>query len=251
MLELNMAFAISSFVAGLLMFLAPCTLPLVPAYLAFISGVKQNQAVGNAEVRRKIRLNAVAFVVGFSVIFISFGILAGFFGSFVGPYRVLLSQIGGVFILIFGLMMLDIIHFVPLARDHKMKLPAFIKPGEPKSAFLIGSIFALGWTPCVGPVLASILLLATTKATIFSGALLLALFSAGLAVPFIVTALLYARAGHFIAKYSKISRFVSIFGGVMLIGIGFLLLFDNFGLTIQYGYRIMEFFGIGNLFDYY
>jgi len=251
MLELSFTFAISAFIAGLLMFLAPCTLPLVPAYLAFISGVKQDEVKNNKTARRKIRLNAISFVLGFSVIFISFGILAGFFGSFVGPYRVLLSQIGGAFIIIFGLMMLDIIHFVPLARDHKMKLPKFIKPGEPKSAFLIGSIFALGWTPCVGPVLASILLLATTKATIFSGALLLALFSAGLAVPFIATAMLYARAGNLIAKYSKVSRFVSIFGGILLIGIGLLLLSDNFGLTIQYGFRIMEFFGLGNFLEYY
>jgi cytochrome c-type biogenesis protein len=251
MLELNLAFAVSSFIAGLLMFLAPCTLPLVPAYLAFISGVRQNDVRVHKAARRKIQTNAVAFVLGFSVIFISFGILAGFFGSFVGPYRALLSQVGGAFIIIFGLLMLNVIHFVPLARDHKMKLPKFIKPGEPTSAFLIGSIFALGWTPCVGPVLASVLLLATTKATVFSGALLLTLFSAGLAVPFIATAMLYAKAGNVIAKYSNVSRYVSMFGGLLLIGIGLLLLFNNFGLTILYGYQFLEFLGIGNLFEYY
>lgn len=251
MLELSFTFAISAFIAGLLMFLAPCTLPLVPAYLAFISGVKQDEVSKNKEARKKIRTNAIAFVLGFSTIFIGFGILAGFFGSFVGPYRALLSQIGGGFIIIFGLMMLNIIHLVPLARDRKMKLPRFVKPGEPTSAYLIGSIFALGWTPCVGPVLASILLLATTKATILSGALLLGLFSAGLALPFIATALLYARAGNLIAKYAKISQFVSVFGGLLLIGIGLLLVFNNFGLTVQYGYQIMEFFGIGNLLEFY
>ena len=251
MLELNITFAIASFVAGLLMFLAPCTLPLVPAYLAFISGVKQNEVQDDKEARKKIRINAISFVLGFSTIFISFGILAGFFGSFVGPYRALLSQIGGAFIILFGLMMLNIISIAPLMRDRKITLPKFITPGEPVSAFLIGSIFALGWTPCVGPVLASVLLLATTKATVLSGAFLLALFSAGLAVPFIATAMLYARAGNLIAKYAYISRTVSIVGGLMLIGIGFLLLFDNFGLTIQYGYRFFEFIGIGNLLEYY
>lgn len=251
MLELSFTFAMSAFIAGLLMFLAPCTLPLVPAYLAFISGVKQNEVKGSKDAQRKIRINAIAFVLGFSVIFISFGILAGFFGSFVGPYRVLLSQIGGVFIIIFGLMMLNVIHFLPLARDYKMQLPKFITPGEPWSAFLIGSIFALGWTPCVGPVLASILLLATTKATVASGALLLALFSAGLAVPFIATALLYARAGNLIAKYSAVSKFISIVGGLLLILIGILLFSNNFGLTIQSGYRFMEFLGIGNLLEFY
>jgi len=251
MLELNITFAIASFVAGLLMFLAPCTLPLVPAYLAFISGVKQNEVQDDKEARKKIRINAISFVLGFSTIFISFGILAGFFGSFVGPYRALLSQIGGAFIILFGLMMLNIISIAPLMRDRKITLPKFITPGEPVSAFLIGSIFALGWTPCVGPVLASVLLLATTKATVLSGAFLLALFSAGLAVPFIATAMLYARAGNLIAKYAYISRTVSIVGGLMLIGIGFLLLFDNFGLTIQYGYRFFEFIGIGNLLEFY
>jgi len=251
MLELNITFAVASFVAGLLMFLAPCTLPLVPAYLAFISGVKQDEVKDNKEARKKIRTNAIAFVLGFSVVFISFGILAGFFGSFVGPYRALLSQVGGAFIILFGLMMLNIINITPLMRDRKIALPKFITPGEPISAFLIGSIFALGWTPCVGPVLASVLLLATTKATVFSGALLLALFSAGLAVPFIVTAMLYARAGNLIAKYAHVSRVVSIVGGLMLIGIGLLLLFNNFGLTIQYGYQFFEFIGIGDLLDYY
>ncbi len=251
MLELNITFAVASFVAGLLMFLAPCTLPLVPAYLAFISGVKQDEVKDNKEARKKIRTNAIAFVLGFSVVFISFGILAGFFGSFVGPYRALLSQVGGAFIILFGLMMLNIINITPLMRDRKIALPKFITPGEPISAFLIGSIFALGWTPCVGPVLASVLLLATTKATVFSGALLLALFSAGLAVPFIVTAMLYARAGNLIAKYAHVSRVVSIVGGLMLIGIGLLLLFNNFGLTIQYGYQFFELIGIGDLLDYY
>jgi len=251
MLELDLTFTIASFIAGLLMFLAPCTLPLVPAYLAFISGVKQNEVRGNKETQKKIRTNALAFVFGFSVIFISFGILAGFFGSFIGPYRAFLSQIGGVFIILFGLMMLNVITIVPLTKSQKLSLPKCITPGEPISAFFIGSIFALGWTPCIGPVLASVLLLATTKATVFSGAFLLSIFSAGLAVPFIATAMLYARASNFISKYAYLSRGVSIAGGILLIGIGFLLLVDNFGLTVQYGYRFFEFIGIGNLLDYY
>jgi cytochrome c-type biogenesis protein len=251
MLELSFTFALSAFIAGLLMFLAPCTLPLVPAYLAFISGVSQDEIKTRISAKKKIRTNAIAFVLGFSTVFISFGILAGFFGYFIGPYRALLSQLGGVFIIFFGLMTLNIVHFVPLAREYKVSLPRFITPGQPWSAFLIGSIFALGWTPCVGPVLASILLLATTKATIYSGALLLALFSAGLAIPFIATAVLYAQASTLIEKYSTISRFVNIVGGLLLITIGVLLLFGNFGLTIQYGYAILEFLGIGNLLDYY
>jgi len=251
MLELNLTFSIAAFIAGLLMFLAPCTLPLVPAYLAFISGVKETQGKTNVSSRRKIQRNALAFVLGFSVIFISFGILAGFFGSFVGQYRGVLSQVGGVFIILFGLLMLNILHFAPLQKEHKIKLPSYITPGKASSAFVIGAIFALGWTPCIGPVLASVLLLATTKATIFSGAFLLFLFSLGLSVPFVLTAMLYAHAGAYIEKYAYISKSVSIFGGLILILIGVLLLSNNFGLTVVYGYKALEFLGIGDLYSFY
>lgn len=233
------------------MFLAPCTLPLVPAYLAFIGGVTEADGKSSAKAHRKIFINAVAFVLGFSFIFVSFGILAGYFGSYIGPYRVLLSQIGGLFIIFFGLLTLQVVHFLPLVRTYTPSMPAIITPGEPSSAFIIGCIFALGWTPCVGPVLASILLLATTSISIFSGALLLLLFSVGLAIPFILTALLYSRISGLIAHYSYLAVIARTIGGVMLVLVGFLLLFDNFGLTVQYGYRLLEFFGIGNFLDYY
>ena len=251
MFGLDVSLAAAAFIAGLLMFLAPCTLPLVPGYLAFISGVKQKDALHIKASRAKIRRNAVAFVVGFSVIFISFGILAGFFGSFIGQYRQLLSQIGGVFIIGFGLLMLNVISISPLMRTHTLTLPRFITPGESLSAFLIGSIFALGWTPCVGPVLASVLLIATTNGTVLSGALLLAIFSLGLAIPFLLTAVLYAQASVYIAKYSYIAKLTSVIGGLFLIGIGVLLLFGNFGLLVLYGFEAMNALGIGDLLDYY
>lgn len=251
MFGFEMSLAVAAFVAGLLMFLAPCTLPLVPGYLAFISGVKEKDAQKQKAVRAKIRRNAVAFVFGFSFIFVSFGILAGFFGTFVGQYRMLLSQIGGVFIIVFGLMMLNVIRIAPLMRGYTLKLPRFITPGESISAFLIGSIFALGWTPCVGPVLASVLLIATTKGTVISGGILLGIFSLGLAIPFLVTALLYAHAGSYIQKYSKFTALFTFIGGVFLIMIGVLMLFGNFQLFVLYGYQFFEAIGIGDLLDYY
>ena len=177
--------------------------------------------------------------------------LAGLAGSFIGQFRGLLSQIGGAFIIVFALMMLDVIRFAPLLKERKLQLPNSIKPGHPMSAGLIGIIFALGWTPCVGPVLASVLLLASTSATAFSGAFLLAIFSFGLAVPFLLTALLYERAGGMIAKYSWVSSAVSTIGGIFLLFIGFLLLTNNFGLTVEYGYQFFYWLGLESLFDHF
>ena len=247
----EIALAFSAFIAGLLMFLAPCTLPLVPAYLAFISGVKGTPNDLSVTVRKKIQTNGLLFVAGFSVVFILFGMLAGFFGSFIGQYRVALSQVGGALIVFFGLSMLGVFRIVPLMREYKLQLPKSITPGEPSSAFLIGVIFALGWTPCVGPVLASVLLIASTKATLFSGAVLLAIFSAGLALPFLLASLLYVQMSSYIERYQNISKLVTAIGGIFLILIGLLLLWGNFGLTVQYGYQFFDWIGIGNLLDYY
>lgn len=253
MIEVTFAFVISAFIAGVLMFLAPCTLPLVPAYLAFISGVSKNEITNpetKRKAKRKIIFNGVAFVIGFSVVFILFGVAAGALGSQIGLFRGVLSQLGGAFIIIFGFMMLGVIKFAPLQKEFKFKLPKVIEPGHPVSAFVIGNIFALGWTPCVGPVLATVILLATDSATVVSGGFLLGVFSLGLAVPFLLTAFLYARAEQTILRYGDITRWVNIVGGIFLIIIGVLLLTENFELTVIYGYRIFEFFNFEGFYDY-
>lgn len=251
MIEIGLV--ISAFIAGLLMFLAPCTLPLVPAYLAFISGVKadefKNPETAKAA-RRAVMINGIAFILGFTGIFVLFGVVAGLLGSQIAQYRILLAQIGGIFIILFGLMMLGVIKIAPLMSDHKLKMPGFLTPGKPSSAFMIGSTFAFGWTPCVGPVLASILLLASTSTTVFQGGFLLLVFSLGLAIPFLLTAILYARAGAFIARISWVTKWVSYVGGVFLILIGILLMTNNFGLTIEYGYRLFDFINYEALLDY-
>jgi len=135
-------------------------------------------------------------------------------------------------------------------KEHKLQMPATLKPGKPSSAFLMGSTFALGWTPCVGPVLASVLLLASTSTSVLEGGFLLGVFSLGLSIPFLATAFLYARASKTIARYAQVSKWISWIGGVFLIFVGVLLLTDNFGLTVEYGYKIFNFFGIEGLFDH-
>lgn len=250
---IEIGFIVSAFVAGLIMFLAPCTLPLLPAYLGFISGVSLEDMKDPAKAkaaRRKIVLNGVFFILGFSVIFILFGTLAGLFGSALADLRIWAGRIGGALVILFGLFMLGVFKIPALQMDRRLKLPSFLKIGRPESSFVIGSAFAFGWTPCVGPILASILLLASTSSTALQGGFLLAVFSLGLAVPFIVVAILYSRATSLISGATKYLNWVSIIGGVFLILLGLLLITDNFGLTIQYGYQYLDFLNYDALLDY-
>ena len=252
-MEIGFIFIISTFFAGILTFLAPCTLPLVPAYLGFISGIDQD-ALKNPETargaRHKIFLNGVAFIVGFSLVFITFGILAGIAGQVLAPYRIWLARIGGVLVILFGLFMLGFFKLPFFQSDKRIPIPKWLTLGRPSSSLFIGGTFALGWTPCVGPILGSVLLLAGTSATAVQGGFLLAVFSLGLAIPFLLIALVFSRATKYINAISKYLKWISIIGGIFLILLGALLVTDNFGLTIQYGYEILDFINYDRLLDF-
>ncbi|PIT93262.1 MAG: cytochrome C biogenesis protein [Candidatus Harrisonbacteria bacterium CG10_big_fil_rev_8_21_14_0_10_38_8] len=253
MIELSIGFVIASFFAGLLTFLAPCTLPLVPAYLGFISDVDQKELKDPAtakSARRKIFLNGLAFIAGFSFIFIAFGILAGFAGTALAPYRIWLTRIGGLLVILFGLFMLDFFKLSFFQSDKHIPIPKWLTLGKPSSSFFVGGTFALGWTPCVGPILGSILLLAGTTGTALQGGVMLTVFSIGLAIPFLVIAFAFSKATTYIDKISKYLKWISIIGGVFLIILGFLLVTDNFGLTIQYGYELFDFVNYERLLDF-
>ncbi|MEX0910427.1 MAG: cytochrome c biogenesis protein CcdA [Candidatus Paceibacterota bacterium] len=253
MIEISIGFVIASFLAGLITFLAPCTLPLVPAYLGFISGVDQealkNPATAQAA-RRKIFLNGLAFIAGFSIIFITFGVLAGLAGTALAPYRIWLARLGGGLVIVFGLFMLGFFKLPFLQTDKRIPIPSWLTLGRPSSSFFIGGTFALGWTPCVGPILGSILLLAGTSGTALQGGLMLTVFSVGLAIPFLIIALVFSKATIYIEKISQYLKWVSIIGGVFLILLGLLLVTDNFGLTIQYGYELFDFINYEGLLEY-
>lgn len=250
---MEFALIIPAFVAGLLTFLAPCTLPLVPAYLGFISGVDHEMLanpVTAGAARRRIFLNGLAFILGFTLIFIIFGTLAGLLGQVLVPYRIWLARVGGVLVILFGLFMLGVFKLPFLEADKRMPIFKWLNLGKPSSSFFIGGTFALGWTPCVGPILGSILLLAGTSGTALQGAVLLSVFSLGLSIPFLLIALGYSRATKFIDASSKYLKGISVVGGVFLILLGILLMTDNFGLTIQYGYQLLEFINYDGLLEY-
>lgn len=252
-MEIAFGLIASAFFAGLLTFLAPCTLPLVPAYLGFISGVSTKDLEDPEkakEARRKIVLNGVFFILGFSVIFIAFGTLAGFLGQSLVTSRDIIAKVGGVFIVIFGLFMLGVFKIPVLQLDKRIKIPSFLHVGKPTSSFVIGSTFAVGWTPCVGPILGSILLLASTSTTALQGGFLLAVFSLGLAIPFIFLAFAFSKATQYIQKITKYLKWVSIIGGVFLVILGGLLFTNNFSLVIQYGYTLFSFINYEGILDY-
>lgn len=234
-----LALAPAAFLAGILMFLAPCTLPIVPGYLAFISGSGASWN-GQHKKRRAVVINAIAFVLGFSIVFILLGTFAAEAGSFLGPWRDTLARAAGAVIVIFGLTMLGIVRIPVLSNEKRLAIPHFLTIGKVQSSLLIGALFALGWSPCIGPILGTILLFASTSATAGQGALLLAVFSLGLGLPFIATAFLLNEAGTLIQHYSRFLSVLSVFGGVMLLGLGTMMLLGEMGLFVQWGFSLFE-----------
>jgi len=244
---------IPAFIAGILTFLAPCTLPLVPGYLGFISGVSiqdLQDPLKSKSARRKIFLNGLLFVIGFSLIFILLGSLFGLGGSAFAQYRVWLSRIGGIFVILFGLFMIGALRLPFLNVEKNIGRIKALKPGNPASSLIFGATFAFGWTPCVGPILGSILTLAAASTTVGQGAFLLLVFSLGLAIPFLVIALSIGSASAYLSKISKYLNIISFVGGLFLIFIGILLLTGKIGVWVSYFYSIFDFINYERLLDY-
>jgi len=276
------AFALLVFVAGLISFLSPCVLPLVPGYVSMLSGVGVDQLKEGQGSSGKLLSSAFAFVVGFSAVFITMGATASAVGAFLLRNRNLLAPIAGALIILFGLhligwlikisvrvglivgivlvaigtllffrtganLVLKPVHFYAAAliflfgpsltrwlnRDVHMRNVGGNQPGM-VSGFLLGFAFALGWTPCIGPILAMVLTIAATQANLGKGVILLTLYSAGLAIPFLLTAVGIGRFLKFYQKFRKHLHTVEVFSGVLLLAIG-ALIFIN-GLTYVSGW---------------
>jgi len=219
---------ITAFGAGVLSFISPCVLPIVPGYLSFISGVtleelkeKRSRTINRAFV------NSVFFVLGFSAVFISLGASATVISNFLVNYMHIIGKIAGALIIILGL------HFIGLFKIKWFNYEKRFQVGKKQlgvvGSFFIGLAFAFGWTPCIGPILAGILALAAAEETVGRGILLLAFYSAGLAIPFLITALAFNAFISVSNRIKKHFRTVETVGGVMLIGIGLLIFTDSLG----------------------
>jgi|SRR5438445_711071 len=229
----NLPLPIAAFLAGLVSFLSPCVLPLVPGYVSLISGVGVEELKGQeVSLLRKVMLNSIAFIIGFSIVFITLGAISTEVGQVAARYKSLLAQVAGVVIILFGLHLTGILRIKALYADKRLHN---VKGGSTAwGAFVIGFAFAFGWTPCVGPILAVILGFAAAQDSITKGILLLTIYSLGLAVPFLLTSLGIERFLNFYGRFRRHMHALEIASGGLLIALGLLLVFGRFTLLARY-----------------
>lgn len=219
-----------AFLAGLLSFLSPCVLPLVPSYVTFVTGLTLDEltVTGRAAARRRAALHATLFVLGFSLVFIALGATATALGATLRRSLPLMQQVGGVVVVLFGLWMLGVLRLPALMRERRLHLAT--KPAGMAGSLLVGIAFGAGWTPCVGPVLASILLYAGLSTTMGHGMLLLATYALGLGIPFWLAAVGF---NWYLAGARRVARWLrplEIAAGVLLVAVGVLLFTGHFAV---------------------
>ncbi len=217
-----------AFLAGVLSFLSPCVLPLVPSYISFITGVSFEDLKSSAD-RRRIRYltitNSLAFISGFSLIFIALGASSSVVGRFLFEYQDYIRIIGGILVIFFGLFVSGVLKLDFLTRERKFHLTG--KPAGYIGTFFVGMTFAAAWTPCIGPILGTILVYASSKASAVYGFKLLAVYSFGLALPFFLSSLMFNSFLSYSGKIRKYMKWIMITSGLLLIIFGVLLLTNN------------------------
>ena len=215
---------IVAFTAGLLTYLSPCLLPLIPSFIAYITGISFSDLKSSEkkkEVLAKTIIHSLLFVFGFSVIFVLLGLTATFIGKALFKYQDIIRIAGGILIVFFGLYLVGILRLDFLGKELKFKFST--KGASYIGSFLIGVTFAAAWTPCAGPILGSILLLAGTKASVARGAALLSAYSLGIAIPFLATAVIINYSLEYFDKFKKFLKAVNIIGGIFLIIVGIMM----------------------------
>jgi cytochrome c-type biogenesis protein len=240
---------LAAFGAGLLSFISPCVLPLVPGYLSYISGLSLDEmrgtpgaagggagvvavAVPSAAARRQVVVSSLAFILGFSLVFVALGAAASAIGQFLLAQQAIFSRIAGAIIIVFGLHTMGVLRIEWLYQEKRVH--ANRKPAGAFGATLVGIAFAFGWTPCIGPILAGILALAGSQDTVQQGVRLLAIYSLGLGVPFFAAALAINR---FFGAMSKIRRHyhkIELVSGALLVVIGALIFTNKFTVIAQW-----------------
>jgi cytochrome c-type biogenesis protein len=219
----------AAFLAGLLSFFSPCILPLIPAYFTFITGLSLDELTESAkETRKKVILSTLVYVAGFSFVFIMMGASASLFGNLMQEYSWVVRYIGGAIIIIFSLHLLGIINIKGLNFEKRFHVKE--KPFHLMGVFAIGMAFGAGWSPCIGPILGSILIVASNQDTIYNGMLLLALYSLGIAIPFLLISIFITSMVETIKRATKFIIYINKATGVLLFIVGVLLITDKFKL---------------------
>jgi len=231
---------IAAFLAGLVSFVSPCVLPLVPSYVTFITGLSFDELTASEQgprVRRLTLIHSLAFIFGFSVVFIALGATATATGQFLREHQDTLRIVGGILIVFFGVYLTGLIKIPALSRERKARLTE--KPLGVLGSVLVGITFAAGWTPCIGPILASILLYASTAQTVGTGILLLSVYSLGLGVPFLIASL---GMNTFLAASKGIRKqlhTIEVVSGVILIVFGLALVTNVFSYFVAFLSRFL------------
>jgi cytochrome c-type biogenesis protein len=216
---------VTSFGAGLVSFLSPCVLPLVPGYISIISGSSLDQLKtrsDDANLYRTVLMNSIMFIVGFSITFILLGATATWVGQVLLSRRKLVDEIAGLVLIVFGIHLMGIVKLNFLYKDKRFH--SIEKPRGFFGSLVLGFAFAFGWTPCIGPILAGIMTIASTKETVAEGMLLLAVYSAGLGIPFLLTSIALNKFLAFYGRFKRHFHAVEVASGVLVIAIGVLVL---------------------------
>jgi cytochrome c-type biogenesis protein len=222
----------AAFTAGILSFLSPCVLPLIPAYFTFITGFSLEELTENrnSEIRKKVFLSTVLFVSGFSLVFILMGASASYLGSLMFNHRELIRILGGILIMLMGVHLTGIIRIPGLDVEKRINIEK--KPLHFLGIVIIGMAFGAGWSPCIGPLLGSILIIAGSQETVWQGIVLLAVYSAGLALPFIIISVFIHLLLIVIKKASRVLQYVNAAAGILLIIVGLILVTNKLHVFI-------------------
>ena len=219
---------LAAFGAGVLSFLSPCVLPLIPGYLSFMTGLSAQQLADSERQTSRVLIPALLFVAGFTLVFVALGASASVLGQLVLGYRGIIERIAGIALVLFGVFMLGIVTLPWLYGEARMDLQRSRNFGR-GAALVMGAAFAAGWTPCVGPILGAILTLAGSSASVVTGVVLLLAYSLGLGVPFIAVALLFGRLGSALKWMSAHALVLNRVAGSVLIVIGVLIFTGRLG----------------------
>jgi cytochrome c-type biogenesis protein len=232
----------AAFVAGLASFLSPCVIPLIPAYLSFMTGLTTAELSGHERSTSRVMVPALLFVAGFSFVFVAMGASASVLGQFLVQYRDIAEKVAGVLVIAFGVLMLGIVKVPWLYGEARADMGASRTFGR-AAGFVMGMAFAAGWTPCVGPILGSILALAGSTGSVATGALLLLAYSAGLGVPFLLVALLFDRAAPLLSWFNRHAQIINRVGGVFLVLVGVLIFSGRLGVLATWMGGLLPSFG--------